>query len=197
VWILRRIANILLFPRSEWEVIKHEDPSAHWQHWWYLLSLFLLPVLGTLTGEMLFRQEDGAVVQFGLARGLTWSLTLAVAVIAGSYVVDWVGSLFGSRRNLGRSRQLLIYATTPAWVTSLLLILPILRGLGTVFAVYSAYLFFLGAPALRGIPREKQFWYTAVAGAVFLLLYLALAGVIATGLLDLFGLGSTAKLGGK
>ncbi|MCC7035753.1 MAG: YIP1 family protein, partial [Alphaproteobacteria bacterium] len=78
--------------------------------------------------------------------------------------VDFLAPKFKGTSNQISAFQLAIYSATPAWVSGLFLIVPIIGPiLMLVGVVYSLYLFFLGVPKLMKCPKDQAVVFTVVA----------------------------------
>jgi hypothetical protein len=169
--IIDRIKNILLAPKTEWPVINQEpeNPGS-------LLTKFVLPLLilgavaafigyGLIGFDALFIKIKG--VKWGLWFALKQLISGVIGYYIATYVIDALAPSFGSEKNLGKSAQLVAYASTPAWVAAIFMILPALSILG-LLGLYGIYLFYIGLPVLKKTPEDKRIGYMVVAALVII-----------------------------
>jgi hypothetical protein len=167
--LITRVKNILMSPKTEWEVIKGETETPTSLLGKYVIPLALIPAVAYFIGYGLIG------VDFGLARigGMRWGLIMAVnsfivsiiSYFICTYVVDALAPSFSSEKNIGRSAQLVAYASTAAWVAGIFNIIPSLRILG-ILGLYSVYLFYEGVPVMKKTPEDKRIAYMAVSAIV-------------------------------
>lgn len=171
--IVNRIRNILLSPRTEWPVIDAEQDTPH-----TLLTRFVLPLvlLGTAAAFIGYGLIGIDAIFFKL-KGIKWGAWFAIRqLISGIvgyytavYVIDALAPSFSSEKNLGKSAQLVAYASTPSWVSAIFLVIPSLGILG-LFGLYGIYLFYVGLPVLKKTPEDKRIAYMVVAALVIILI---------------------------
>jgi hypothetical protein len=167
--LITRVKNILMSPKTEWEIIKTETETPQSLLGKYVIPLALIPALAFFIGYGLIG------IDFGLARigGIRWGLIMALNSFIGSiisyfictFVVDALAPSFSSEKNIGRSAQLVAYSSTAAWVAGIFNIIPSLAILG-ILGLYSIYLFYLGIPVMKKTPEDKRIGYMAVCAIV-------------------------------
>jgi hypothetical protein len=167
--IIERVKNILTKPKLEWLAIQTESTKSSSLLTSYLLPLAVLTSLATFIGyAFVFRYGDTTIA---LYIAIIQLVSLVVAVYATVYIADALAPSFGSEKNLDRTAQLVIYASTPVFIGGLLTIIPDLGWLGLLAgAVYSIYLLFLGLPILKKTPEDKV--------PIYLIVIVLAAGVI-------------------
>ncbi len=153
--LINRVKNLLLSPKTEWEVISGESLSGMPLIFSYLLPLAIAAALATFLGFALW-----AGPFFGMHYGILSAIILLIELVAGIYinalVTDALAPSFASQKNLDRSIQLVVYAATPFYIGSLLNLIPSIGWLGSLAGmIYSVYLFYLGIPVLKKTPADK------------------------------------------
>jgi len=164
--IITRAKNILLSPRTEWDVIQTETETPQSLLGKYVIPMAFIPAVASFIGFGLIGL-DAVVVR---VHGIRWGLTIAVIKFIASvisyyicaYVVDALAPSFGSEKNLGRSAQLVAYSFTAAWVAGIFYIIPSLNIL-TIVGLYSIYLFYMGIPPMKHTPEDKRIGYIVVS----------------------------------
>ena len=167
--IIDRIKNIIISPKTEWPVIngENETPTS-------LLSKYVIPLL--IIGAVAVFIGYGFVgidAFFFKIKGIKWGAWFAirqllsgvVGYFVATYVIDALAPSFSSEKNLGKSAQLVAYASTPSWVAAIFMILPSLSILG-LLGLYGIYLFYIGLPVLKKTPEDKRLAYMIVSALV-------------------------------
>jgi len=172
--LFTRVANIVLHPDREWQAIAQERRGA-----WQVFKRYLLPLTAIaplayhggilarvgLPEDAIFRE---AFVQFLILSPLTNWLVSILGIYAIGAVIYLLAPFFGGQRDLSRAFIVAVYATTPVWLTCLVLIAPIARFplLGTVIligAMHSCYLFYLGVHHVMRVPLNQAAEFTGIA----------------------------------
>lgn len=117
-------------------------------------------------------------------RGLYWGSAMAIDSFItslavywlGTYIVDWLGTGFESKKNVGRTAQIVAYSYTPAWIAGIFFIWPSLHGL-IALGLYGVYLFYLGIPVLKPGRSDQRISYTIIS-AILLIIIRFLVGLL-------------------
>jgi Yip1 domain len=176
--IIDRARNILTKPVEEWPVIAKESGDIIGLYKNYACILALIPlimgllvtlVLGALLASMLGGVAGS--VGFGVllvSQIVSYVMGLA-ALFAIAFVVSAVSPSFNGKQDLFQSAKLIIYSTTPVWLSTIFLIIPLLGVLIILAAIaYAVYLVYLGSNPVLGIPQEKVAGFTVVIVLIYL-----------------------------
>lgn len=190
--LIARVQNILLRPKTEWEVIKAEPASVQSLFTGYAMILAAIPAVAALIGGLVFGyggfgitwrpSVPGAIVQ----AILTYVLSLAGVFILG-LVIEALATQFGGTKDRISAMKLAVYSMTAAWLAGVFGIIPALAVLSIV-GLYSLYLLYLGLPKLMNSPEDKTLVYFIVALVAAIIIQL-LVGWIAQQLVGTFGFG--------
>lgn len=198
--LLARIKNIILTPRSEWQVIEPERTSIAQLYAGYLVPLAALAaVLGFIHVSVIgISLPFGAgVLRSPITVGLTSALMTLVMGLISMFVVGMIinglAPTFGGTRDQRQALKVAAYSFTPGWLSALLALSPVLPTLlQLVAACYGIYVLYLGLPVLMRSARERAVGYT-----VSVVLCCILFGVLLAVLAGLFGhFGARAGLSG-
>jgi hypothetical protein len=203
VSIVQRATNILTRPKEEWPRIDAEPATAGGLLMGYALPLALLPVLGTIIGGLLFRDQFAAMPGLG---GAFWSFIIASALIGlvlglavlyvMSLIADALAPNFGGVRNPVGALKMLVYAGTATWVAGFLSFIPVVGWLiGILGFIYAAYLIYLGSTAVMKVPSTSAGGYTAVVIVIWIVLSLVVAFIVGL-IVAAVVLGGTVASGG-
>ena len=186
--LVDRVRNILITPKTEWDVIAAENTPTAALITGYVLPLAGIAALAAFIGYSVVGQSLPFVGTWRMS--IPWGIGMAVWHVAGaviavfvlSFIIDALAPSFGAQKNHAQALKLAAYAYTPAWIAGILMILPALSLLVFLGALYAIYLLYLGLPRLMKNPEEKSAGYTAVtviAGIVIGIVIGVVGGLIA------------------
>ena len=180
--LVERVKKILLTPKAEWPVIEAEPTSIAQLYIGYVMPLAALAALMSIVRMSLIgiSMPFGGVFRTPLLTGVTSALVSFVFGLVGLYlvglIINGLAPTFGGERNQRQALKTAAYAFTPAWLGSVLGLLPSLAFLLELLAgLYGIYLLFLGLPPLMRSPRDKAVGYTAAVVICTILLGVALS----------------------
>lgn len=162
----------MLTPNTEWSVIngENETPTS-------LLTKYVLPLLLIgATAAFIGYGFVGVDAFFFKIKGIKWGAWFAIRQLlsgligyfVATYVIDALAPSFSSEKNLGKSAQLVAYASTPSWVVAIFMILPMLSLIG-ILGLYGIYLFYVGLPVMKKTPEDKRVGYMIIAALVIII----------------------------
>ena len=175
--LVERAKNIVLKPKTEWEVIKVETLSVSDLFNQYAKFLAAIPAVAGFLAFGLFRASP--------MRALAWAVMEYLLTLAGvyalGYVMDVLAPYHGARKDLVSSLKVAVFSSTPAWIGGVFTLVPGLFILGLVAGLYSLYLLYLGINVLKEPPQNRLLGYfltTFVVGVVIYILVGTLAGLV-------------------
>ncbi len=159
--IINRVKNLITKPEAEWDVIAGESATIQGLYKSYAMILAAIPAVVGFLAIVLRAPSAIGHALLTLIGGYILAL-LGIAVLA--FIVDFLAPKFKGTSNQISAFKLAVYSATPAWVSGLFLIVPIIGPiLMLVGVVYSLYLFFLGVPKLMKCPKDQAVVFTVVA----------------------------------
>ncbi len=197
--LVDRAKNILLNPKSEWEVIAKEPATVGGLFTGYAIPLSVLPIVGSVIAIGLLGIGSGALAPMGIG-------TIGVGVAAGmaavgfvmglvmlwvmSFIVNAVSPSFNGKSDIVSATKLMAYASTPSWVAGL--IGPFLGPVGGLVSfaaiAYVVYLIYTGIQPIMEVPTEKVAGLTVVIILIYIVLSVIFTMVIGSMLVvSLFG----------
>jgi hypothetical protein len=182
--IVERVKNILLNPKSEWEVIEKEETPISQLVVGYLLLLALIPAIASLIGYWLvgyrvpFVGHVSGTFEFGLRQGILAFASPVIAVFVAAFVIDVLAPSFGSQKDFRRAMQLVTYSYTPALVAGVFMIIPSLGILATLAGIYGLYLLYIGIKPMMKTPDDKVTTYFIVSLLVMILATFVVAAIL-------------------
>lgn len=166
--LLARIKNIVLTPKSEWPVIAPEPTTVSQLFVGYVVPLAVLAaLLGFVRMSVLgYNSAFGGGFRMPIASGLTYTLMMFVSALIGVFIVGIIinalAPTFSGQRDQRQALKVAAYSLTPAMLSSVLALSPILATLLQLLAgLYGIYVLYLGLPVVMQSPPEKSFGYTA------------------------------------
>jgi hypothetical protein len=187
--LFERAKNILVSPKTEWEVIKNEQSTVADLFTKYALILALIPAVAGFIGQSFIGISLGPFGSFKvpIVNGLIYAVLYYVLSLAGIYlvafIVDALAPSFGATKDMVSSLKVVVYSYTAVWVAGIFQIIPVLAILG-ILGLYSLYLLYLGLNIVKGSPSDKVVGYTVVVIIITIVIYFiigAIVGAIALG----------------
>lgn len=191
--LVERAKNMIVTPKTEWDVISLEESDVMTLLKTYVLPLAVLGAVAAFIGQGLIGTnvlgvKVGGTISFGIAQALIHLLSVSIAFVLTAYVVDMLAPTFQSEKNLNKSAQLVAFSNTPAMVGALLAILPTLSWIGSLFGLYGFYLLYIGLPVLKKTPENQRIGYIIVTILVLIAIYVVLGLILASLFLPMMGL---------
>ena len=183
--IFGRMYRILRSPTTEWMVIEQERADVSYQLNSYVAVLAAIPAISGLIG---FSAIGVGVPDVGTMRvpvfsGLLGAVFGYVSAFAFVYLLAMIANLLATRfaatKNFPAALQLVVYSSTPVWVTGFFLLLPGLRFL-SVLGLYGVYLLWRGLPILMKAPAERSSVYVVILFAVAIVVRILIGWTEAT-----------------
>lgn len=198
--LVDRVKNILLSPRTEWQVIDAEPATVASLYTGYIMPLAAIPAICQAIGMSLIGISIpfvGGHYKTPIVSALTSAVVMYVfsliAVFIVALVIDALAPTFGGTKNQVQALKVVAYSYTASWVGGVLALVPPLSIIGILFGLYSLYLLYLGLPVLMKSPADKAVGYTVVVVIVTIIVTWAiLFTVAALG----FGMGMGPMAGG-
>jgi hypothetical protein len=185
--LIDRVKNIIITPKTEWDVIDKETPDTQKILIGYVVPLVAIGAIASFIGWGLIGKSYsygfGSFKVVGIGLGLRYAIIALVSGIAGTFltafVIDALATNFKSEKNFGKSFQLAAYAFTPGWVGGVLNILPSLAIIGSLFGIYGLYLLYLGLPKLKKTPADQVTVYFVVSLVAMIVAYFVIGLILA------------------
>jgi hypothetical protein len=165
--LLARVKNMILAPKSEWPVIAPEPTTISQLYAGYVMPLAVLAaLLGFVRMSVLgVNTAFGGSFRMPIATGLTYTVMMLVSALIGVFIVGFIinalAPTFSGQRDQRQALKVSAYSLTPAMLSSVLALSPILPTLLQLCAgLYGIYVLYLGLPVVMQSPKEKAFGYT-------------------------------------
>ena len=192
--IIARVKNILITPKTVWDVIDTEITTPQSLLISYVLPLSIISAIGPILSGIFLSSVLG-ITFFVITAFIAFFSTL-VGYYISVYIVDMLAPSFDSEKNLNKSAQLVAYSATPLYVAGFLSFIPVLGGLLKFAAIiYSVYITYLGLGPLKQTPEDKKVIYLLVVIVVMVGITIIVAAVLGGILFAAFGLGAVGLRG--
>ncbi len=182
--LVDRAKNILITPKTEWEVIKNEQTTTTDLFTKYAMILAIIPVIATIIGFSIIG------VSFGFGVSFKWPLSSSILHGVISYVlnlgsiyvialiVDALAPSFGSTKNLDASLKVVLYSYTASFIAGIFMLIPMLSWLAIIVSLYSFYLMYLGLKIVKDTPQDKIAGYLVVTILIAIVVYVIISSVV-------------------
>lgn len=192
--LIERVKNILITPKTEWDVINGETATTQSLFMGYVLPLSLVAAIGSLLKGLLFAGVLG--LKYFIITAVIAFIASIVAFFVSVIIVDMLAPSFGSEKNMGKSAQLIAYSGTPSYIGGLLSFIPVIGWLVALAAwAYGIYLMYLGIGPMKKTPEDKKVVYMIVAFLIMIVLYFVVAAIL--GMILFAALGAGIATGGS
>jgi hypothetical protein len=163
--LIDRAKNIILSPKTEWDVIAGESTAPASLITGYVLPLAAAAAVAGFIGSALVLGMFGGVFGVGAALigAIIHVIMAVVSVFVLGFIVDALAPTFGGQKDFPQALKVTAYSYTPGWVFGLLAIIPFLGTLAAIVGgLYGIYLLYLGLPKLMKSPQDKSVPYLIV-----------------------------------
>ena len=186
--LIERVKNILITPKTEWEVINGESATPMSLLTGYVLPLAIVASIGTVLKYFMFAGGLTYGLNFIIGTALVGFISAILSFYLTAIIVDMLAPSFGSEKDLNKSAQLVAYSGTPSYIGGLLSFIPIIGWLISLAAWgYGIYLMYLGIGPLKKTPEDKKIVYMIVAFVIMIAIYFVIAAILGVILLGILG----------
>lgn len=182
--LVDRAKNILITPKTEWEVIKNEQTSTADLFTKYAMILAVIPVIATIIGFSIIGVSFGFGVAFkwpfsaSLLHGVVSYILNLVSIYVIALIVDALAPSFGSTKNLYASLKVVLYSYTASFVAGIFMVIPMLSWLALLVSLYSFYLMYLGLKIVKDTPEDKLAGYLVVTILISIVIYVVIGFIV-------------------
>ena len=182
--LIARVKNLLLSPRTEWDVIDREITTPKKLVVTYVAPLAAIPTIAFVIGLSVlgFQGARADPLLLSASAGLFYALTIG-SVFVFAWLINWLAPRFGAERSFQQAFKVAGYSLTAAMMAGIVTVIPALGVFALLGATYSLYLLFIGAPKVMHAPERSALNYAIVSiiVAVGMALGVGLVGMAAAG----------------
>jgi hypothetical protein len=176
--LINRVKNILVTPKTEWQVIDSENSLHAKVFTSYVIPLALIPAIAAFIGYGLIGVHGLHLFGWGIRWAITQFILMAGGVYVTALVINLLAEGFGGKKNFDKAFSLVAYAYTPAFIGGIFYILPSLSSLSWIASLYSLYLLYIGLQPLMKQPEDKTTTYFIVSLLVFVVAFGVLSAIL-------------------
>lgn len=174
--LIQRVIQLLTKPAEEWQVIANERPDKKELLIKYVLILAIVPAVCSFLYYAVFSEYTFI---YGLVKAISQYLLAISMVYVSSIIVDKLSPSFEAEHNPERSFQLIAYAMTPVWVSSILGLIPGISVVSSILGfAYMLYILLKGIPVLKQPLEEKVKGFSILLTIVMFILFLLIGAII-------------------
>ncbi len=186
--LIERAKNIIVTPKTEWDVINGEEANVPGIITGYVFPLAGAAAAAAFIGSGLIGTAFKSGIEWGIYSAILVLASALIGVFLSAFIIDALAPSFGSEKNMGKSVQLVAYSMTPSWIGGLLAIVPLLGIIGAIFGLYGLYLLFVGLPKMKKTPEDKQVIYFVVSLLTIIVVTALIYAIIGAIMLKALGL---------
>ena len=183
--LIERAKNMIVTPRTEWDVVAAEPTQPKDVITGYVLPLAAIAALAAFISAVVI---GTSVPMLGTVRqsvaggivGAVLSLVMAVVMVfVMGFIIDALAPTFGGQKSMAQAVKVAAYAYTPVWVLSIVAVIPYLGLLiALISVIFAIYLLYLGLPRVMKAPPDKAAGYTALVVIVGIVVGFVIAFII-------------------
>jgi cellulose synthase/poly-beta-1,6-N-acetylglucosamine synthase-like glycosyltransferase len=178
---IARVQNILLKPKSEWQVIEREAATPQSLFLGYACILAAIPAIASLIGGLFPICVLGVCVSHNILFVVLGAVVSYIGTLVGTYAIGMIISMlapsFGGQANLTQAMKVAVYSFTASWLAGVFAVWPPLSLLA-ILGLYSFYLMYLGLPELMKAPPQQALVYTIVAVVLGIVVFVVVGVVV-------------------
>jgi len=181
--IVERVKNILVTPKTEWDVIAAEATPPKQLIISYVLPLAAIAAIAgfisySLIGMSMFGVTVRTPIMWGIVMIVYQIVMAVVSIFILGFIIDALAPSFGGQKSMDQAVKVAAYSYTPGWLGAVLGIIPWIGWLlGLVAALYGLYLLFLGLPKLMKNSPDKTIVYEIVVVVVAIIVGFVIASI--------------------
>lgn len=177
--------DLVKSPASVMTAYKDADTPINSLMIHYVAVLAAIPFIATLIGDLWYY---GLFGYLGFLGGAGYGFAVVSAIL--TYILDIIGVFvvglitwklapsFGTTTTQARATRLVAYAFTPAFLISILNIIPFIGVLSILGLLYGLYILYLGLPIMLNTPKDKALTYVIVVIVLTLVVYAIIGAII-------------------
>jgi hypothetical protein len=181
--LIARVANILMRPKAEWEVIGPEPATARGLILGYAAILAAVPAIARVVSGLMphcffvacYTPNPVWVV---VGAVVYYVVSLASVFLVG-LIIDALAPSFGGEKSQVQAMKVAVYSWTAAWLAGIFLVIPWIGAVFTLAGLYSLYLLYTGLTPLMKSPLDRAPIYTLVVVVVAVVIYILAAAITA------------------
>jgi len=176
-----RMKNILVRPKSEWDVIDREKPKVLRLIFGHLLILSVIPFVSAFIGYWLIGRPVNdrwyRDYHYGLSSGLACFLISFIAPVIAAIIINNICPKYNIAKGFKLIMRLTAYSLTPMIIANAFFLIPYFRFMAFVLGLYGIIIIWFGTIKIMRTSKEKHLvFFFACCGiilGVYYVIYLA------------------------
>ena len=170
--INKRVINLIINPKSEWETIKVENATKNFVLKNYAIPLIMLMAICSIIGNILYTSRFMYFIVYLISNGVAIFFTGWVGIYLSAMIINELTTSFNSKKEINTTFNSVIYSLTAFYIfTSLTYLLPLPFHQLRYFGFYSVYLFWLGSGTLHYTPTDNKVGFAFVSSLIVIGIY--------------------------
>jgi hypothetical protein len=167
--IYKRVINLIINPKTEWEIIKLEQISKANALKQYAIPLILLLTVCTFLGNLFYTSRLANHSLYPIVSAAAMFIIFYGSTFLGAVIINELTTSFNSKKDLNATFTLVVHSLTAFFIfTSLANILPEPFYEVRLFGIYSLYLFWTGSSSLLETPLDNKVGFTFVSTLILM-----------------------------
>jgi hypothetical protein len=192
--LIQRAKNMIVTPKTEWDVVAAEPTPPAAIVTGYVLPLAAVYAIASFIGTAMLMGFLGGMsgIMFALVGAVVNVVMAVVGVFVLGFIIDALAPTFSGQKDFNQAVKVAAYSYTPVWVFGIATIIPFLGWLLLLLGViYALYLLYLGLPRLMKAPQDKAVGYVVVVIIAAIVLGFVINLIVAS----VAGMGMAARMG--
>jgi len=190
--IINRVKQIVLDPKSTWEIIKTEETSVKDLLLKFVLPLSLIPALASLIGYGFIGLNTGiygnmSSIECGASHAINIFVTTFIGILFSAWVISLLAPKFGTILSMDKAVKLVAYSYAPSLLAGVFYLIPALSVLAVIGGIYSLYVLYLGFKPITNVNEEHKSNYFLISILSTIIVFVFITVVIGI-ILTTFGL---------
>jgi polyferredoxin len=174
--LVDRAKNMILTPKTEWEVVAAEPATIGGIYRNYVVILAAIGPIAMAIGLLLmgsgfFRFPIGFIIGQAV---ISYLLSL-LGVYVLALIIEALAPTFGGTKDRVAAFKLAAYSMTAVWLAGIVLIVPLLGIVAIVGLIYTLYLLWIGLPVLMKSPADKTAGYAIGVIVAYIVVYFVIS----------------------
>jgi hypothetical protein len=192
--IYKRTINLLISPKTEWEVIKAENKTQKQVLRDYAIPMIIFLAICSVIGNSIYGSRMLLSIPYIIFNGIAMVIIGYAGVYISGLIVNETTPSFNTKKDINLTFNIIVYSLSAYTVfMAIAFILPSPFFQIRLFGIYSLYLFWIGCGTLSGTPLDNKVGFVFVSNLIQLGIFFILSTIFSIILKGTFGLSLILK----
>ena len=154
----------------------------------YVAVLAAIPFIATLIGPLWYYHYS-FLYEYAFADAVLTYIFDVIGVFVVGYIIWKLAPTFGASTDQVKGTLLAAWIFTPAFLISILDIIPFIGWITFLGLLYGLYILYLGIPILTNTPKDRTMGYVIGVVVATIIVYAVIGAIVAAVIVAAFGLG--------